>query len=134
MCSLSDKELAEFHHYLEKDFPFNDPLKVKTGVLCAGKQREGVWVLNKHLHISEDGVEIPEGLLKFAWQPIGGPSIELPNKSSVIDLQSSIQLPLQSAEALCNLLELMKTLFKHNFIHSTSITCKVCTPLITLCT
>ena len=27
MCSFSDKELAEFHHFLEKNFPYyyNDP-------------------------------------------------------------------------------------------------------------
>ena len=118
MCSLSEKELAEFHHYLEKDFPFDDPLKVKTGISYAGKQSGGVWVLNSHLHISEDGVEIHEGLSKFAWQPIGGPCIEVLSKSSVIDLQCDILLPLKSAEPLQKLLVVMKTLFKHNFIPS----------------
>ena len=116
MCSLSEKELAEFHQYLEKDFPFDDPFKVKTGISHAGKQLEGVWVLSKHLHISEDGLEIPEELSKFAWQPIGGPGIEIPSKSSVVDLHCDIQLPLKSAEPLHNLLKVMKVLFKHNFI------------------
>ena len=37
VCSFSDKELAEFHHFLERDFPFKDPCKVKTGVTCAGR-------------------------------------------------------------------------------------------------
>ena len=43
ICSLSDKELAEFHHFLEKGFAFSDPKQVKRGVTCAGKQPEGVW-------------------------------------------------------------------------------------------
>ena len=85
---------------------------MKTGIEYAGKQVDGVWVLNKHLHISQDGAEIPEGMSKFAWQPLGGPCIELPGKGSVVDLQCNIQLSLKSAEHLHNLLEVMKTLFK----------------------
>ena len=66
ICSFSDKELAEFHHFLERDFPFHDPEKVKCGVTYAGRQPEGVWVLNKHLFIDRNGQEIPESIAKFA--------------------------------------------------------------------
>ena len=121
ICSFSDKELAEFHHFLEKGFPFSDPKKVKRGVTYAGKQREGVCVLNKHLFVDENGLEIS----KLAWPPIGGPSIELANKGqhSAIDLQCDINLPLESSAPLYNLLQVMQKIFKHNFIPSKNCIC-----------
>lgn len=122
MCSLTEKELSEFHQHLERNFPFQDQDRVKNGLLCAGKQPgTNVWVLNKHLHINEDGIQIPESESKYAWQPIGGPSIELAAKSmshTSINLECDIQLPLQSSGPLRNLLHLMQTVFKHNFIPS----------------
>ena len=120
MCSLSDKELAEFHNFLEKNFPYNDPKRVKRGVVCAGKQPESVWALNKHLFVDENGVEIPEESAKLAWPPIGGPCIELAGKiqHSTIDLQSQINRPLESAAPLHNLVQVMRKILKHNFIPS----------------
>ena len=73
LCSLSDKELAEFHHFLEKVFPFQEPNRVKHAIICAVRQPEGVWVLNRHLIIDGNGVQIPEASTMFAWPPIGGP-------------------------------------------------------------
>ena len=101
MCSFNEKELAEFHQYLEKSFPFSDATKVKCGVFCAGKQPgEEVWALNNHLFIDGNGSAIPEDANRFVWQPIGGPSIELAGKSTAgaVDLQCSIHLPLLSEE------------------------------------
>ena len=120
VCSLSEKELSEFHQYLEKGFPFNDPAKVKKGISYAGLQPEdNVWVLNKHLQIDAQGRQIAPNSMKYAWQPLGGPCIETTGKgSTIVDLQSEIQLPLQSAEPLRNLLEVMQTIFKHNVIPS----------------
>jgi hypothetical protein len=48
---------------LEKDFPFQDASRVKKGLVCVGRQPgSNVWVLNKHLYISEDGIQIPEAI------------------------------------------------------------------------
>ena len=77
VCSLSEKELSEFHQYLEKGFPFNDLTKVKKGISYAGLQPEdNVWVLNKHLQIDAQGRQIAPNSMKYAWQPLGGPCIE----------------------------------------------------------
>ena len=38
VCSLNEKELVEFHQFLERSFQFDDPSKVKKGVYIAGKQ------------------------------------------------------------------------------------------------
>ena len=128
MCSLSDKEVSEFQQHLEKNFAFNDPTKVKKGLLCAGKQPgDNVWVINRSLHINEDGIQIPESESKWIWQPIGGPCIDFSSKNknmpyTVINLQSDIKLPLQSVKPLNDLLELMKKVFKHNFIPCKSVT------------
>ena len=32
VCSFAEKELAEFHQHLEKDFPFSNPTKAKKGI------------------------------------------------------------------------------------------------------
>ena len=122
VCSLSEKELSEFYQHLEKSFSFDDQAKVKMGLSCAGKQPgDGEWVLNKHLHIDEDGRQISESESKYAWQPIGGPCIELAGKNMLqtsIDLQCNIVKPLQSSQSLQKLLQLMQMVFKHNFIPS----------------
>ena len=134
MCAFSEKELAEFHQHLEKHFPFQDPSRVKKGLVCAGRQPgSNVWVLNKHLYINENGSQIPETECMYAWQPIGGPCIQVTGKStslSGIDLQSDIQLPLLSCEPdvpdpnpVKNLLALMQVVFKHNFIPSMFSNC-----------
>ncbi len=120
VCSLTDKELSEFQHFLESTFPFTEAKRVKQGVAFAGKVvDDNVWVLNQHLQIDEDGKQIPEEETKYAWQPIGGPSIEVAGKGNtmtVIDLQSPILLPLQSSDPLQRLLRRMQPVFKHNFI------------------
>lgn len=121
VCSFSEKELSEFHQHLEKSFNFDDPMHVKKGLICAGKQPDSdIWVLNKELHINEDGVQVPPRESKYAWQPLGGPCIDLPGKSAsqTIDLQCDICLPLQSRVPLQNLLHAMRSVFKHNFISS----------------
>ena len=59
VCSLTEKELAEFHQHLESNFSFDNPCKVKKGLSYAGRQSDGVWVVNRELHISDDGAQIP---------------------------------------------------------------------------
>ena len=77
-----------------KYFPFQEPGQVKHAIVCAGRQPEGVWVLNRDLIIDADGIQIPETSAKFAWPPIGGSCIELAGKGqSNIDLQCTISLP-----------------------------------------
>ena len=119
VCSFSDKELSEFQHFLESKFPFTEVNRVKQGIICAGKQTgDNVWMMNKHLQIDEDGKQIPESDAKYAWQPIGGPCIELAGKGNslgTIDLQSPIHLPL-SSKPLHKLLKCMQPVFKHNFV------------------
>lgn len=120
MCSFSDKELAEFHHFLEKEFPFQESTKTKRGIMYAGKQPEGVWALNNHVYVDENGTEKLAKCVKLAWPPIGGPCIELTGKNQhcALDLQSAITLPLQSAAPVQNLLHAMRKIFKHNFLPS----------------
>ena len=121
VCSLTEKELAEFHQHLESNFSFDNPCKVKKGLSYAGRQSDGVWIVNRELHISDDGAQIPLTKSAYSWQPIGGPCIELFSKNQMctIDMQSSVELPLESKKPLHALLEAMKTVFKHNFIPST---------------
>ncbi len=40
-CSFSERELSDFHNYLEKSFPYDDVGRVKTGEDCVGKQQDG---------------------------------------------------------------------------------------------
>lgn len=44
LCSLSDKELAEFHHFLEKDFHFENPAEssMQSSVLVDSLRGLGV--------------------------------------------------------------------------------------------
>ena len=122
-CSLSERELIEFHNFLEKRFPFEEENRRKQGLVCVGKQpnEEGpkVWVLSPDIHIDDSGKLIPTSQSKYAWQPIGGPNIELTtarNSSMSLSLGSKITLPLESAATLKRLLEMMKSILKHNFV------------------
>ena len=55
VCSFSERELADFHNYLERSFAFSDAGKVKKGVMCVGKQpATHTWVLNEAVQINED--------------------------------------------------------------------------------
>ena len=51
---------------------------------------------------------------KYVWQPVGGPCIETVHgkNSSKVDIRSTIHLPLESKNALNNLLTLMKAVLK----------------------
>ncbi len=40
--SVSEALSADFHNFLEKDFPFNEPGRTKLGVTCVGRQRKGL--------------------------------------------------------------------------------------------
>lgn len=55
VCSLSDKELSEFHQFMENSFSFEDRSKVKKGLQWVGQQPDGIWVLNEGVHINQDG-------------------------------------------------------------------------------
>ena len=125
MVSFNDKELTEFHQFMERKFHADSPQKTKRGLVGVGKQPNGnEWVLNPKVHISADGTLIPLLESHYAWQPIGGPCIKLAMKGqtgSAINLESDIQLPLESADALHLLLTRMKDVFKHNFIASKCI-------------
>ncbi|XP_065913247.1 uncharacterized protein [Dysidea avara] len=122
-CALSERELTEFHTYLEKSFPFSDQNRVKEGLTCVGKQPASdgntIWVLSPEVHIDSSGVQVPLCESKYAWQPIGGPNIELaPGRAANLSLtlKSDITMPLESSVALNQLLESMKGVFKHNFV------------------
>ena len=123
-CSLTDKDLSDFHNFLEKDFHFNDPGKTKFAATCVGRQwkREnelaGVWVLNPDLHIDAQGRRIPTDESVYTWQPIGGPCIESSYSKSnyKVDIRSTVTLPLESKQSLNKLLMQMKSVLKHNFI------------------
>ena len=82
VCSFNEKELAEFHHFLERDFPFSNPSKVKKGIQWVGNQDDALWVLNQSVHINADGDQIPVDESPYSWQPIGGPTIELLGKGT----------------------------------------------------
>ena len=106
---------------------------MKRGVVCVGRQpftvedgelnRTGcrMWILNHSVHIDNKGNLVPLHESTFAWQPIGGPQIELAGRSTpvTIDLGSEINLPLESKKLLRGLLQLMQGLLKHNFVAGT---------------
>ena len=125
-CAFTERELTEFHNFLEKSFPFSDERKVKQGVFCVGKQpandgEETIWILNSEIHIDHHGTIVPVESSKYTWQPIGGPHIELATGRSVpitVELCSeiAIALPLESQMSLHSLLQMMSTLLKHNFV------------------
>lgn len=120
MCSFTDTQLSEFQQHLEKRFPFENPEKVKKGVVCIGKQpTEEIWVLNEDVHIDGTGSAIPKKDSKYALQPLGGPSVELSSvrsQGSRMTLDSCIQMPLESSNSLHVLLCAIRDVFKHNFI------------------
>ena len=134
-CAFNERELIEFHNYLEKSFPFDAEGKRKQGVVCVGRQPAEdedtekvttnhtgcrMWILNHSVHIDSKGNLVPLHKSTFAWQPIGGPQIELAGRSTAtIDLCSHISLPLESKESLHKLLLLMQNLLKHNFVAGT---------------
>ena len=118
-CALSEAQLTEFHNYLEKSFPHSDLSRVQKGVVCVGKQPNStVWVVSPEVHINSSGELI--AVRSYAWQPIGGPNIELTQGRnqvvSSISISSNTTLPLESSHALNLLLDSMKSVLKHNFI------------------
>lgn len=118
-CSLTDRNLSDFHNYLEKSFPFDDPGRTKLGVRCVEKQSSGeMWVLNPEVHIDSEGRLIDCELSNYVWQPIGGPCIEnsYTKNTYKVDIRSTITLPLESKQSLSDLLKKMKDVLKHNFI------------------
>ena len=123
-CSLTDRELSEFHNFLEKDFPYGDSGKTKLGVTCVGRQRgkedslANIWVLSPSVHIDEMGKQVDLSHSNYVWQPIGGPCIETcyGKTSKKVDIQSTVTLPLESRQSLNNLLTKMKSVLRHNFI------------------
>ena len=124
VCSFNDKELAQ---YLEQKFPFNNEQKVKKG---AGRQPDdNLWVLSPTIHINSSGDVVPASNSKYAWQPIGGPVVQLIGKdssASSMRLESEVQLDLESSSSLRELLEAIRAVFKHNFI-------AVCTTVYIYC-
>ena len=122
-CSLSDRDLADYHNFLERDFNFTGAGKSKLGVRCVGRQMTGnelknIWVLNPEVHINNKGEHVPLTDSDYVWQPIGGPCIETlyGKNTNKIDIRSTVKLPLDSSESLSNLLTAMKAVLKHNFI------------------
>ena len=123
-CVFTERELTEFHNYLEKYFNFENEGKMKQGVFCVGKQpsndtEEAMWILNNNIHVNKDGSIVPVEDSRYAWQPIGGPHIELATGKAMpvtIDLGSEITLPLESRTSLSKLLRMMSIILKHNFV------------------
>lgn len=107
---------------MEKSFAFDNEAKVKKGVVHVGKQSsnnsDSVWVLSPKIHIDSKGQLL--SVSSFAWQPIGGPQIELTfggsRQTASFELQSDICLPLESTIPLKNLLTSMRQTLKHNFL------------------
>ena len=110
----------EFHNHLENSFPHGEEHRTKQGLECVGRQeKDNTWVLSPEIHISRSGILIPTRESKYAWQPIGGPNIELPagkSQSLTLPLFSNIAVPLESSNTLNALLEVMKSTLKHNFV------------------
>ena len=58
-CSLSERELSDFHNHLEKSFPYEEPGRVKKGANCIGRQQNTepvstkIWILNEKVQIDE---------------------------------------------------------------------------------
>lgn len=104
ICSFNDKELAEFHQYMEQKFPFSDEQKIKRGLQYAGRQPDdNFWVLSPTIHINSSGDLVPARDSKYAWQPIGGRVVQLIGKdssTSSMRLQSEVQLDLESSSSL----------------------------------
>ena len=77
-----------------------------------------MWILNDKVQIDENGQQIPLSQSKYAWQPVGGPCIETVygKNSTKVDIRSTVHLPLESKDALNDLLTLMKAVLEHNFI------------------
>ena len=124
VCSLSEKDLGDFHHYLERGFPlnFDEPSKVKKGVQSVGEQTNDIWVLNEDTHINSEGQLIALDESQFSWQPIiGGPCTEGFGKRNVvgqISLHCDILKPLDYTHCIPKLLRCMQEVFRHNFIAS----------------
>ena len=120
VCSFNDKELGEFHQYLEHKFPFSNTGKVKKGIQHVGRQSVGdCWVLSRTVCIDSNGFLVAENESRYAWQPIGGPVVQLIGKdcgAATINLESDIQQDLESVSSLRDLIKTMRTVFKHNFI------------------
>ena len=120
ICSFNDKELAEFHQYMEQTFPFNNEQKVKKRVQYAGRQPgDNLWVLSPTIHINSSGDLVPLSDSKYAWQPIGGPVMQLickDSSASSMKLESEVELDLECSSSLKHLLEAIRAVFKHNFI------------------
>lgn len=117
MCFFSERELSDFHNFLERSFPFNDSSRVKKGVCCVGRQPQtNIWALNENVQIDEDGTQSDS---PFVWTPIGGPCIELmygKSGTTSIDIRSHILTPLESSTPLHELLTWMQVTLKHNFV------------------
>ena len=122
-CSFTERELSDFHNFLEKDFPYDEPGRVKKGVACVGRQgsssSSSVWVLNEEIQIDENGELFSLQSSDYVWLPIGGPCIELlyARANNQVDLRSTIETPL-SVDPLRELVQGMRKTFKHNFIPS----------------
>lgn len=120
-CSFSERELCDFHNFLEKTFEFSH--NTKKGALYVGRQSESnVWVLNDQVHVDSNGEQIPLDESSYVWPGIGGPCIETmfsKGTSHKTDIRSKIALPLESCNSLRVLIEAMTPVLKHNLIPGT---------------
>ena len=120
-CSFSERELSDFHNFLEKSFNFKLQGNVKVGATCVGRQTDdSVWILNEAIHINSNGELIPLQDSHYVWPGVGGPCIETvfgKNQGTrTVDIKSKIHLPLESKNCLSNLIEGMTAVLKHNAI------------------
>ncbi len=125
VCILSDKELSEFQQHLERSFNFDDPTRIKKGIICARKKpRIGVWVMNNHVLMIDKNCNLTSACFSGSWL-IWGPCIEMIRNNSgngSAPLKSWIKLPLEFSQMLKNLLGgQMHEELKHNFIPSAFI-------------
>ena len=106
-CSFSDRELSELIQFKKRS---TRPLPIKNAVSHVGLQADGTWVLGSCAYFSSDGEAIEMEGSRHAWI---GDMFEGAGIAAATQ-QCDIQLPL-STKPLQHLLQVLKSVMKHNF-------------------
>jgi len=115
--SLDSNQLIEYFQYLQRSA--SSTFTVKQAVMFTGMQQDGVCVLNEHLFINSDGNLIQdESENSLVW--LDKDFVFDSDKIKSVDICPTIKLPLTAAP-LADLVGLLETLTKHNFIPTLTI-------------
>ena len=117
--ALDNTQIVEFVQYLQRSH--EEQLPVKKAVLVTGRQPDGTWVLNANTLIYAAGDFLGDHDMVFLDKNILSES----DKIVATDICPQITLPL-SLKLLCDLLELMEIIEKHNYISSILVIAGVC--------